>query len=463
MSGQRQKSGPEQEGLAFPVESRSDAPNTAEKGTETPMAKGTYKSLAGSERRMEEVCELENCKQAVQRVKANKGSPGVDGMTIEELPEYLKQHGLKIGEQLRSGTYQPQPVRRVEIPKPDGNGVRKLGIPCVLDRFVQQAVLQVLQKRWDPTFSEHSHGFRPGRSARHAVHEAQQYIAAGYRWVVDLDLEKFFDRVNHDRLMAAVAERVAGKRMVKVSRAFLEAGVMEDGLVGPVDEGTPQGGPLSPLLSNLVLDELDRELERRGHHFVRYADDCNIYVDSERAGQRVMESVTHCITHRLKLKVNEAKSAVARPWQRKFLGFSFTGEQAPRRRIAPKAIARFKQRIREQTRRTRGISLAQMVQEIATYLRGWLGYFGDCQTPSVLQRLESWLRRRLRSVVWKQWKRGRTRFKELRKRGVSKDLAAQTAGSAHGPWRIANSPPLALALPTPYFDSLGLPPMVVRS
>ncbi len=273
MSGQRQKNRPEQEVLAFPVESRSDAPNTAEKGTETPMAKRTSKSLAGTERRMEEVCELENCKQAVQRVKANKGSPGVDGMTIDELPEYLKQHGLKIGEQLRSGTYQPQPVRRVEIPKPDGNGVRKLGIPCVLDRFVQQAVLQVLQKRWDPTFSEHSHGFRPGRSARHAVHEAQQYIAAGYRWVVDLDLEKFFDRVNHDRLMAAVAERVADKRMLKLIRAFLEAGVMEDGLVSPVDEGAPQGGPLSPLLSNLVLDELDRELERRGHRFVRYADD----------------------------------------------------------------------------------------------------------------------------------------------------------------------------------------------
>jgi RNA-directed DNA polymerase len=238
-------------------------------------------------------------------------------MTVDELPEYLKQHGLEIGEQLRNGTYQPQPVRRVEIRKPDGQGVRKLGIPCVLDRFVQ--LLQVLQKRWDPTFSEHSHGFRPGRSARQAVHEAQQYIAEGYRWVVDLDLEKFFDRVNHDRLVAAIAERVADKRMLKLIRAFLEAGVMEDGLVSPVEEGTPQGGPLSPWLSNLVLDELDRELERRVHRFVRYADDCNIYVGSERAGQRVMESVTHFITHRLKLKVNQAKSAMARPGQRKFL------------------------------------------------------------------------------------------------------------------------------------------------
>ena len=294
------------------------------------------------------------------------------------------------------------------------------------------------------------------------MHEAQQYIAEGYRWVVDLDLEKFFDRVNHDRLMAAVAERVADKRMLKLIRAFLKAGVMEDGLVSPADEGAPQGGPLSPLLSNLVLDELDRELERRGLHFLRYADDCNIYVGSERAGLRVMESVTRFITHRLKLKVNQAKSAVARPGQRKFLGFSFTGEREPRRRIAPKAIARFKERIRERTRRTRGISLSQMVKEITTYLRGWLGYFSDCQTPTGLQSLEAWLRRRLRSVVWKQWKRGRTRFRALRKRGVSKDLAAQTAGSPHGPWRIANSPALNIALPNAYFAGLGLPPMVVR-
>ncbi len=453
MSGQRQKNQPEQGVLAFPAEGRSEAPKAAERGTETLMAKRKSESLAGTERLMEEVCELENGKQALQRVKANKGSPGVDGMTVDELPEYLKQHELEIGEQLRNGTYQPQPVKRVEIPKPDGNGVRKLGIPTVLDRFVQQAVLQVLQKRWDPTFSEHSHGFRPGRSARQAVHEAQQFIAEGYRWVVDLDLEKFF----------AVAERMADKRMLKLIRAFLEAGVMEDGLVSPVDEGAPQGGPLSPMLSNLVLDELDRELERRGHRFVRYADDSNIYVGSERAGLRVMESVARFITHRLKLKVNQAKSAVARPGQRKFLGFSFTGEREPRRRIAPKAIARFKERIRERTRRTRGISLAQMVNEITTYLRGWLGYFGDCQTPSVLQSLESWLRRRLRSVVWKQWKRGRTRFRELRKRGISKDLAATTAGSPHGPWRIANSPALSIALPNAYFAGLGLPPMAVRS
>src|SRR5437773_325638 len=462
MSGQRQKIRPEQGVLAFPTGSRSEAPKPEEEGTETLVAKRGTESPAHSERLMEEVCEYENCTQAWKRVKANKGSPGVDGMTVQQLPDYLKQQWPEIREQLLSGTYQPQPVQRVEIEKPDG-GMRKLGIPTVVDRFIQQAVLQVLQKRWDPTFSDHSYGFRPKRSARQAVQQAQQYIAEGYRWVVDLDLEKFFDRVNHDRLLAAVAERVSDKRMLKLIRAFLEAGIMEDGLVSAVDEGTPQGGPLSPLLSNLVLDELDQELERRGHHFVRYADDCNIYVDSERAGQRVMESVTHFITHRLKLKVNQAKSAVARPGQRKFLGFSFTSERKPRRRIAPKAIVRFKERIREQTCRTRGISLTQMVKEIATYLRGWLGYFGDCQTSSVLQSLESWLRRRLRSVVWKQWKHGRTRFKELRKRGVSKDLAAQTAGSAHGPWRIANSPALAIALSNAYFASLGLLPMVVRS
>src|SRR6202040_120833 len=378
MSGQRRKNRLEQEVLAFPVESRRDAPKAAVKGTETLMAKHMSESLAGTERLMEEVCELGNCKQALQRVKANKGSPGVDGMTVDELPEYLKQQELEIGEQLRSGTYQPQPVRRVEIPKPDGSGMRKLGIPCVLDRFVQQAVLQVLQKRWDPTFSEHSHGFRPGRSAKQAVHKAQQYIAEGYRWVVDLDLEKFFDRVNHDCLLAAVAERVADKRMLKLIRAFLEAGVMEEGLVSPVDEGTPQGGPLSPLLSNLVLDDLDKELTRRGHRFCRYADDCNIYVRSRRAGERVMGSVSRFLTQKLRLKVNEAKSAVAQPEARKFLGFSISNDGSERR-IAPKALDKFKTQVRDMTRRTRGISLPQLIEQLTPYLIGWRGYFGFCQ------------------------------------------------------------------------------------
>jgi RNA-directed DNA polymerase len=386
---------------------------------------------------MEEVCERENCKQAWSRVKANQGSAGVDGMTVQQLPEYLKQHWPAIREQWLSGTYKPQPVRRVEIPKPDG-GMRKLGIPTVLDRFVQQAVMQVLQRKWDGTFSDHSYGFRPGRSAHQAVAQAQQYMAAGYRWVVDLDLEKFLDRVNHDKLMARIATRVGDQRMLKLIRTFLKAGVMEGGLVSPVDEGTPQGGPLSPLLSNIVLDEFDRELERRGLRFARYADDCNVYVRSRRAGERVMASITRFITTKLKLKVNERKSAVAEPWERKFLGFSFTRFGTPKRRIAPKAVDRFK------GRRTGPVSKG-------------LGYFGKCETPSVLQSLEEWTRRRLRSAIWKQWKRGSVRFAELRKRGVNQDLAAKTAGSAHGPWHLANSKGLAFALPNAYFDSLGIP------
>ena len=297
---------------------------------------------------MEEVCERENCKRALARVKANKGSAGMDGMTVQQLPEFLKQHWPAIREQLLSGTYEPQPVKRVEIPKPDG-GKRKLGIPTVLDRFIQQAVMQVLQDRWDGTFSDHSYGFRPGRSAHQAVEQAQQYIAEGRRWVVDLDLEKFFDRVNHDKLMARIAKRVSDKRLMKLIRAFLRAGVMEGGLVSPVDEGTPQGGPLSPLLSNIVLDELDRELEQRGLRFARYADDSNIYVRSRRAGERVKESIARFITTKLKLKVNQQKSAVARPWERKFLGFSFTWNRVSKRRIAPKAVLRFKRRVRELT------------------------------------------------------------------------------------------------------------------
>jgi len=381
-------------------------------------------------------------------------------MTVQQLPEYLKQYWPTIREQLLSGTYKPQPVKRVEIPKPDG-GVRKLGIPTVLDRFIQQAVMQVLQRKWDRTFSNHSYGFRPGRSAHQAVAAAQQYIAAGYRWCVDLDLEKFFDRVSHDKLMARIETRVSDRRMLKLIRSFLKAGVMENGLVSPIDEGTPQGGPLSPLLSNIVLDEFDQELERRGLRFARYADDCNVYVRSRRAGERVMASITRFIRTKLKLRVNEQKSAVARPWERKFLGFSFTWNREPKRRIAPKAVLRFKEKVREMTRRTRGVKVERMAEELGRYLRGWTGYFGHCQTPSVLQSLEEWTRRRLRSVIWKQWKRGSVRFAELRKRGIGKDLAACTAGSAHGPWRLANSPALAKALPNAYFDSLGIPRLTV--
>jgi RNA-directed DNA polymerase len=418
-------------------------------------------SPSACDRLMEEVCERENLKQALKRVKANKGAPGVDGMTVLALPAYLREHWPTIRASLLNGTYGPQPVRRVEIPKPDGGGVRKLGIPSALDRLIQQAVLQVLQRRWDPTFSDSSYGFRPGRSAHQAVARAQGYIQAGHRWVVDVDLAQFFDRVNHDILMSRVARRVSDKRMLRLIRAFLTAGVLENGLVGATDEGTPQGGPLSPLLSNLMLDDLDRELERRGLCFVRYADDCNVYVCSERAGERVMAGLTAFLAGRLKLKVNESKSAVARPHTRKFLGFTFLGGVQVKRRIAPKALTRFKERIREMTQRTQGVGVDQMIGALSRYLTGWRGYFGFCETPSVLQRLDEWVRRRIRCFFWKQWRRGSTRFRELLARGVDRNLAAQTAGSPHNAWRLANSPALQRALTNRFLRSLGLPSLNV--
>ena len=445
-----------QKDLAFPEESRSEAPMASRRGSESSVAGRKPEHPTLPEKLMEEVCERENVVEALRRVQANKGAPGVDGMTVDDLTTHLRTHWPTIREQLLSGTYEPQPVKRVEIPKPDG-GVRKLGIPTTLDRFIQQAVLQVVQGYWDRTFSEHSYGFRPGRSTHQAVAAAQGFIAEGYRWTVDIDLEKFFDRVNHDMLVGRIARRVKDKRLLKLIRAFLNAGVMEDGLVSPTDEGTPQGGPLSPWLSNVMLDDLDRELERRGLRFARYADDCNIYVRSRRAGERVMNSITRYLTEKLKLKVNESKSAVARPWERKFLGFSFTAGHTPRRGIAPKALDRFKERVRELTRRTRGISLEQMMEPLSRYLQGWRGYFSYCETPSVLRDLDSWIQRRLRAVVWKQWRRGRRRFAELSKRNVSRDLAAQTAGSSHGPWRLSKSPALHFAFPIAFFRSLGLP------
>src|SRR3974377_1214333 len=377
---------------------------------------------------MEEVCERTNLKEALRQVRDNKGSAGVDRMTVDQLGDYLKQHWPAIREQLLNGTYEPKPVRRGEIPKPDGGGVRKLGIPTVLDRFVQQAVMQVLQRQWNPTFSQHSYGFRPHRSAHEAVAQAQQYITQGYGWVIDLDLEKFFDRVNHDKLMGQVAKRIEDKRLLKLIRSFLNAGVMENGLVSPSVEGTPQGGPLSPLLSNLVLDELDRELERRGHRFVRYADDSNIYVRSERAGQRVMESITRFITHKLKLKVNEAKSAVARPQERKLLGFSFSAGPESKRTIAPKALERFKHRVREITRRAKGVSLETTIAELASYMRGWRNYFGFCETPYVLIQLTRWVRLRLRAAMWRQWKNPRRRRAALLALGVSPRLGTHKGG-----------------------------------
>lgn len=432
-----------------------EAQSAAAREIEASAAKTSLERPAVAGPSMEAVVERENLKNALAQVTRNKGTAGVDGMTVGELPAHLKEHWLAIRAQLLDGTYKPQPVRRVEIPKASG-GLRPLGIPTVLDRFIQQAVLQVLQADWDGTFSEASFGFRPSRSAHQAVERAQAYIASGHAVVVDIDLEKFFDRVNHDILMGLVAKRVTDKRLLKLIRAFLNAGVMEGGLVSSTDEGTPQGGPLSPLLSNLMLDVLDKELEKRGHRFVRYADDCNIYVRSQKAGERVLAGIEKFLEKRLKLKINKAKSAVAKPSVRKFLGFSFTGGTEPRRRIAPQALTRFKAKVRELTRRTCGRSLAQIVKELSVYLKGWRGYFGFCQTPSVLQALDEWTRRRLRAIAWKQWKRGSTRFAELRRRGVGRNLAAQTVGNPHGPWRLANSPALTIAMPIAFFRALGL-------
>ena len=426
------------------------------RGTESFVTGREPESLAVSEQLMEQVCERENLKRALARLRRNKGSAGVDAMRIDELPTFLKAHWPHRRVQLLAGRYQPQAIKRVAIPKP-GGGRRHLGIPTVLDRFIQQALLQVLQPIFEPTFSESSYGFRPARSAHQAVRRAQTFIAQGHPWVVDLDLAQFFDRVNHDLLMSRVAKEVADKRVLKLIRAYLTAGVLEQGLVKAREEGTPQGGPLSPLLSNILLTDLDRELERRGHKFVRYADDCNLYVKSERAGRRVKASITRFLEKRLKLKVNEAKSAVAEVWQRKFLGFSFTHGESPRRRIAPQAIARFKQRVRELTGRNQGRSLTQIIERLGPYLLGWRAYFGECETPTVLRALDQWIRRRLRSVVWKHWKRGCRRYDELRQRGVKPKLAAHTAGSAHGPWRLAGSPALHMAFPTASFTAMGLP------
>src|SRR6202049_4738383 len=442
--------------LNFSSTSAGEAREAGREETESPSTVNDPESPASTNRLMEEVCERENLKEALRRVKANKGSAGVDGMTVGGITDYLKQHWPAIREQLLNGTYEPRPVRRVQIPKPDG-GVRKRGIPTVLDRLIQQAVMQVLQRQWDPTFSEGSYGFRPGRSAQQTVAQAQKYIAEGHGWCVDLDLEKFFDRVNHDKLMGQIGKRVEDKRLLKLIRAFLNAGVMENGLVSPSVEGTPQGGPLSPLLSNLVLDELDRELERRGHRFVRYADDCNIYVRSERAGQRVMERITQFITQKLKLKVNEAKSAVARPQERKFLGFSFTTGPEVKRVIAPKALDRFKRRIREITRRAKGVSMETTMEELVPYMRGWRSYFGFCETPEVLIGLTRWVRLRLRAALWRQWKTPRRRRAALLALGVRPRLASNTAGSGFGPWYLAKAKALSVGLSNAYFKSLGLP------
>jgi RNA-directed DNA polymerase len=445
--------------LALRAAGEGETPTATTRGTESPVAERETESPA-TERMMEEICEAGNLRKALEQVRANKGAPGVDGMTVEELAEYFGCHEAELRQQLLEGTYRPQPVRRAEIPKP-GGGLRKLGIPTVKDRLVQQAMLQVMQRSFDASFSEHSYGFRPGRSAKQAVARAQEIIASGRSYVVDLDLEKFFDRVNHDRLMAHLAKRIADKRVLRLIRAFLNAGVMENGLVEAVYEGTPQGGPLSPLLSNVVLDELDKELERRGLRFVRYADDCNIYTASERAGQRVMASISGFITRRLKLKVNAGKSAVGRPWERKLLGFRISADSPPRREIAPKSVERFKHRVRDITRRARGVSLDRVVADLRPYLRGWGEYFGWCETPSKLEDLDKWIRRRLRCYLWTQWRTRHRRRACLRELGVNPGLAARGA-MFRGLWGPSASKAVQIALNNAYFDRLGLPRLCAR-
>jgi RNA-directed DNA polymerase len=407
-------------------------------------------------RLMEEVLRRENLMRAHPRVVQNGGAPGVDGMTVDELMPYCREHWARIREEMLQSTYVPQPVRRVDIPKPGGKGTRTLGIPTVLDRLIQQALLQVLQPIFDPTFSDASFGFRPGRSAHDAVRRAREHIAAGHRWVVDLDLEKFFDRVNHDVLMARVARRVKDHRVLRLIRRYLQAGMMEGGLVSPRTEGTPQGGPLSPLLSNILLDDLDRELERRGHRFARYADDCNVYVHSRTAGERVLTSLEGFLAKRLRLHVNREKSAVARPWQRKFLGYTVTMHRDPKLRVAPQSVARLKTRLRLRLRAGRGRSLQRTVVDLKPLLRGWVGYFRMADVRSSFEQLDTWLRRRLRCILWRQWKRPRTRAKELMRRGLDATRARVSASNGHGPWWNAGASHMHAAVPTAALRAWGL-------
>jgi group II intron reverse transcriptase/maturase len=413
------------------------------------------------ERVWEAVFARENMQTALKRVESNKGVAGIDGMKVTDLRGYLKAHWLEVREALESGKYQPSPVRRVEIPKPDG-GVRQLGIPTVLDRLIQQAIAQVLTRLFEEVFSPHSYGFRPGRSAHQAVQKSQEYIREGYTWVVDIDLEKFFDRVNHDMLMARVARLVKDKRVLKLIRAYLESGVMVNGVVMETEEGTPQGGPLSPLLSNIMLTDLDRELEERGHKFVRYADDCDIYVKTERAGERVLESVKQYLEKKLKLKVNPKKSKVERATRAKFLGFSFwrrKGEVFIR--LANRTKERFAEKIRYLTKRTRSGKMEDIVNEINCYTRGWIGYFRLATTPSVYQELDEWIRRRLRQIQWKRWKRGTTRYRELVRLGVPRERAVLGAGGT-SPWRMSHSPIIHEALNNAFWRSTGLESITER-
>jgi RNA-directed DNA polymerase len=415
---------------------------------------------SGADDLMDRIVERSNLARAFKRVRQNQGSAGSDGMTVDELGPYLREHWAVIREHLLTGRYQPSVVRQHQIPKA-GGGMRTLGIPTVLDRFIQQAVLQVLQPQFDPTFSESSFGFRPGRRAHDAVCQAQRYVQSGRRWVVDVDLEKFFDRVNHDVLLGKLQQRIADRRVLGLIRRYLEAGMMVHGVVQERFEGTPQGGPLSPLLANVLLDEVDQALERRGHRFARYADDCNVYVRSKRAGERVMEALVGLYA-KLRLRVNPDKSAVAKVFERQFLGFSFwvAPGRVIKRRVAPKALKAMRDRVREITSRSGGRSIAQVVALLRSYLVGWRAYFRLADTPGVFTELEQWLYRRLRAVHLKHWKRGTTVYRELRRRGVSRHVTAMAARFAGNWWRVAGHQALHLALPTSYFDQLGVPRLV---
>jgi RNA-directed DNA polymerase len=404
---------------------------------------------------MEEVLRRENLKAAYKRVVRNGGAGGVDDMSVDDLEEQIRTDWPRIREQLLSGTYVPSPVRKVEIPKP-GGGVRVLGIPTVMDRMIQQTLHQALTPVFDATFSEDSYGFRPGRSAHQAVLRGREHIEAGHRWVVDLDLEAFFDTVHHDVLMARVARRVKDKRVLRLIGRYLRAGMMDGGLMSPRTEGTPQGGPLSPLLSNILLDELDKELERRGHRFVRYADDFRVYVKSKAAGERVMASLEHFLEKRLRLKVNRKKSAVGRPWKRKFLGYRTTTDKKPRLKPDPKSVKRLKSKLKVLFRRGRGWSLAHTVEELNPILRGWVNYYRLADVKGVFEALDQWIRRRLRLLLWRQWKRPRTRFKRLRQRGLDCDRAKRSAYNGFGPWWNAGASHMNQAVPTSTFARMGL-------
>ena len=410
---------------------------------------------------MEMILSRENLIEALKRVEKNKGSHGIDGMSVKFLRRHLYDNWDSLRTSIRNGTYDPKPVRRVEIPKPNG-GIRLLGIPTVTDRFIQQAIAQVLTPLFDPTFSDHSYGFRPNKRGHDAVRKAKEYISEGYRWVIDMDLEKFFDKVNHDKLMGILANRIQDRMVLKLIRKYLQAGVMINGVTYDSEEGTPQGGPLSPLLSNILLDKLDKELERRGHKFVRYADDCNIYMKSKKAGERVMNSITNFIEVKLKLKVNREKSAVDRPWKRKFLGFSFTVNKEPKVRISKESIKRLKSKIRELTSRSKPIPMEIRIEKLNQYLTGWCGYFAIADTPSKFKEFDEWIRRRLRMIEWKQWKTPKTRVRKLKGLGVAPNKAYEWGNSRKKYWRIASSPILHKTLDNSYWSNRGLKSLYQR-